>query len=218
MSNTEIAAGLAQGFADVQKFDTPFPYWLSDAFLPDPAIAALQALRFSTQDLDGVSGKRELHNASRVYFDVENQEKHDVCREFVAAFQSENIYQLIERTFELDLTGSYLRVEFTQDTDGFWLEPHTDLGVKLFTMLIYISDGPGHSEMGTDIYDLDHNHVGRAPFGPGRGLVFVPSDTSFHGFKPRPIDGIRKSIIINFVTDEWRAREQLAFPDSPIGV
>jgi hypothetical protein len=44
----------------------------------------------------------------------------------------------------------------------------------------------------------------------------VPSSTTYHGFERRPIDGVRKSIIINYVTDEWRAREQLAFPDRPI--
>ena len=41
-----------------------------------------------------------------------------------------------------------------------------------------------------------------------------PSD--YHGFEPREIKGIRKSIIINYVTTDWRAREQLAFPDTPI--
>ena len=34
--------------------------------------------------------------------------------------------------------------------------------------------------------------------------------------EPRQIDGVRKSVIINYVTSEWRAREQLAFPNAPI--
>jgi hypothetical protein len=44
----------------------------------------------------------------------------------------------------------------------------------------------------------------------------VPSNITYHGFEKRKIDGVRKSIIINYVTNEWRAREQLAFPDEPI--
>jgi hypothetical protein len=48
-------------------------------------------------------------------------------------------------------------------------------------------------------------------------MVFVPSDITYHGFEARKIEGVRKSVIINYVTNEWRAREQLAFPDSPIG-
>ena len=41
-------------------------------------------------------------------------------------------------------SGTYLRIEFAQDIDGFWLEPHTDLGVKVFTMLLYLSKDPSH--------------------------------------------------------------------------
>jgi hypothetical protein len=47
-------------------------------------------------------------------------------------------------------------------------------------------------------------------------MVFVPSGITYHGFEARKIDGVRKSVIINYVTNEWRAREQLAFPDRPI--
>ena len=47
-------------------------------------------------------------------------------------------------------------------------------------------------------------------------MVFVPSDITYHGFEPRPIEGVRNSLIINYVTNEWRAREQLAFPETPI--
>jgi hypothetical protein len=27
---------------------------------------------------------------------------------------------------------------------------------------------------------------------------------------------VRKSLVINYVTNEWKAREQLAFPETPI--
>ena len=114
--------------------------------------------------------------------------------------------------FGSKLDGTYLRVEYGQDTDGFWLEPHTDLGVKMFTMLLYMSKDPQHSALGTDIYDTDKKHVGASPFAPNAAMVFVPSDITYHGFEARKIEGVRKSVIINYVTNEWRAREQLAFP------
>ncbi len=47
-------------------------------------------------------------------------------------------------------------------------------------------------------------------------MIFVPSDSTYHGFEPREIQGIRKSVIINYVTNEWRAREQLAYPATPV--
>ena len=47
-------------------------------------------------------------------------------------------------------------------------------------------------------------------------MVFVPSGNTYHGFEARRIEGVRTSLIINYVTNEWRAREQLAFPEAPI--
>jgi hypothetical protein len=83
-------------------------------------------------------------------------------------------------------------------------------------MLLYTSKDPSHAALGTDIYDADKSHVGRSPFESNAALVFVPSNITYHGFERRKIDGVRKSIIINYVTNDWRAREQLAFPTQPI--
>ena len=47
-------------------------------------------------------------------------------------------------------------------------------------------------------------------------MIFVPSDNTWHGFERRPIEQIRKTLIVNYVTQEWRAREQLAFPDKTV--
>ena len=60
------------------------------------------------------------------------------------------------------LEGTYVRIEYAQDIDGFWLKPHTDIGVKMFTMLIYMSDDPRHADLGTDIYADENTHVAGA--------------------------------------------------------
>ena len=44
----------------------------------------------------------------------------------------------------------------------------------------------------------------------------MPSNNTWHGFEPRTITGVRRSVIVNYVTDEWRAREQLAFDGRPV--
>lgn len=199
-----------------QHGTTPYPHWFLNHCLPRHYVSTIDALPFPAPDLHGQSGKRELHNATRRYFDAENQALYPIVRAFSDAFQSKAVTDRIASHFRTEIEGSYLRIEFAQDIDGFWLEPHTDLGVKLFTCLLYVSDEPGHEALGTDIYDSGKNHVGRSPFAPGAAMVFVPSDLTYHGFEARPIPGIRKSIIINFVTNDWRAREQLAFPEQPI--
>ena len=80
----------------------------------------------------------------------------------------------------------------------------------------YLSKHPQHATLGTDIYDRNKKHVGRSAFASNAAMVFVPSDITFHGFERRRIEGVRKSVIVNYVTSEWRAREQLAFPDRPV--
>ncbi len=81
---------------------------------------------------------------------------------------------VLEAETGADLAGSFLRIEYCQDTDGFWLEPHTDIGAKLFTMLVYLSDRPEAEGWGTDIYDGARRHLGAAPGGFNKGLIFVP--------------------------------------------
>ena len=215
-STDDIIRTFTACVANGDHSDAPYPHWVLKNCFPDDTIEDILGLPFPAPSLDGVSGKRELHNATRKYFDVENRDKFASVNAVSEAFQDKRITDMIEKTFGTDLSGTYLRIEFAQDTDGFWLEPHTDLGVKSFTMLLYLSDEEGHDNLGTDVYDADKSHVARSPFAPNLAFVFVPGDNTYHGFERRPIKGVRKSLIINYVTDEWRAREQLAFPEAPI--
>jgi len=215
-SAEDIVRTFSDSVANGNRGDQPYPHWVLRGCFPDDTIDDILTLPFPAPSLEGVSGKRELHNKTRKYFDAENREAFPVVEAVAEAFQDKRTIDLIEKAFDTNLDGTYLRIEFAQDTDGFWLEPHTDLGVKSFTMLLYLSDEEGHEELGTDIYDADKKHVGRSPFAQNAAMIFVPADATYHGFEKRPIKGVRKSLIINYVTDEWRAREQLAFPEAPI--
>jgi hypothetical protein len=175
-------------------------------------------LPFAPPVLDGVSGKRELHNDQRSYFDRIGFERFPVMRGVAEAFQSCEIVQLIHEAFGAPIDDTFVRLEYAQDVDGFWLQPHTDLGVKKFTCLIYLSEGPGHETLGTDIYQTPEKHFGATPFKRGGATIFVPGDNTWHGFEKRQIDGVRRSVILNYVTHDWRAREQLSYPDAPVRV
>jgi hypothetical protein len=211
-----IVQSLLASFKAGKSGAEPYRHWFLASCLPPSVVEATLALPFPAPALDGVSGKRELHNNTRTYFDADNMARFPVCKAFDEAFQDPRVTGEVERHFGTRLGGSYLRVEYAQDIDGFWLEPHTDLGVKVFTMLLYLSTDPAHADLGTDIYDGEKRHLGRSPFTSNTAFVFVPSTITYHGFEPRRIEGVRKSIIINYVTNEWRAREQLAFPDRPV--
>jgi len=212
----DIVRTFINSIDSAKRADQPYRNWSLTGCLPEDTVDDILALPFEAPSLDGVSGKRELHNNTRKYFDVDNRKLFPVCEAVAQAFQDKRITSHIEKVFGTNLKGTYLRIEFAQDIDGFWLEPHTDLGVKLFTFLLYLSDDQRHADLGTDIYDAEKRHVGRSPFAPNGAMVFVPSNITYHGFEPRPIPGVRKSVVINYVTNEWRAREQLAFPDRPV--
>ncbi len=143
-----IVQSLLESFAAAEVNEFPYRHWLLTRCMPEPVIDEILALPFPAPALGGVSGKREIHNATRKYFDRENQEKFPIVAAVSQALQDPRVTGAVERHFGIQLGGAYLRIEYAQDTDGFWLEPHTDLGVKLFTFLIYLSRDPSHADLG----------------------------------------------------------------------
>lgn len=216
-SAAEIAATFRDALAGAAAIGRPYRHWLLHGAMSQATMAAIRDLPIAAPQIAETLGKRETNNATRSYFSVENRARHPVCRAVAAAFQDAETVHALEEACGTRLGGGFLRIEYCQDSDGFWLEPHTDIDAKLFTLLIYLSAGPGTAEWGTDIYDGDRQWVGRAPFGAGRGLIFVPGGDTWHGFASRPIHGIRRSVIVNYVKNEWRARDELSFPDTPVG-
>lgn len=211
-----VARSVIAALASAPRFETPYVHWMVQDMLPEDTVQALIDLPFPALDLAGVSGRRELHNDARIYFDIENMATYPVCRIVAEAFQAPETVAAVQAHMQTNIEGCFLRVEYARDTEGFWLEPHTDLGVKKFTMLYYLNQGPEQDDLGTDIYADAKTWAKRSPFTRNAALVFVPSDRTWHGFEKRPMPGLRKSVIINYVTTDWRQREQLAFPQAPV--
>lgn len=211
-----IVSAVAASLSRAARFDTPYRHWIVRGVLPPDILNHIAALDLPAAEVGSLSGKREYHNDSRNYFDAGAIAAYPCAAAVAAACQSGFLVRLAEEFFQTDIDGTFLRIEYAQDRNGFWLEPHTDLGVKRLTFLLYVSDAEGDESLGTDIYDCGKNWVKRAPFETNCALAFVPGDATYHGFEKREIKGVRKSLIINYVTQEWRAREQLCFPDRPV--
>lgn len=194
----------------------PYRHWLMKDILPLDQAEALHVLPVPAPSGLVFNGRRETNNNTRYYFNAEAQARFPAARALAEAFQSPETVAMIEKECKIDLTGTNLRLEYCQDTDGFWLEPHTDIGVKQYTMLIYLSKGEGSEDWGTDVYDGDKKWLHRAPSPFNSGLIFIPGTDTWHGVEPRKISGVRKSIIINYVAPEWRARHELAYPETPV--
>ncbi len=191
----------------------PYRHWLPEDMLPVDVCKGLDALPATPPKIEDTLGRRETHNSSRLFFGVEARAKYPVCEALASALQSERVVDKLEKICDVDLRGGHLRIEYCLDTEGFWLEPHTDIGAKLFTMLIYLSEDPGSEAWGTDILDRDLKIVATTPYRRNAGLIFIPGADTWHGFHKRPIQGVRRSLIVNYVKPEWRGRHELAFPD-----
>lgn len=190
----------------------PFDYWLLNDALPMRCIDAVAGLPYAPPQDALFNGRREANNTTRVYFNPEMQAEHPVIKEVTDVYRDPAVIRRLEEVTSRDLSEGALRIEYCQDVDGFWLEPHLDISVKLFTMLIYVSGDPELYNAGTDIYDAspEHKLVATAPYVKNKGLIFIPGTDTWHGFTKRPIRGVRKSIIVNWVTPEWKARHELA--------
>jgi hypothetical protein len=210
-----LAMKLIASLALAVRLERPYPNWRLSGLFPEPVARQLADLPIAPPRLDGGSGRRELHNEQRSYFAGEVLDRHPVAKQVADAFQSPKVVGAFARSTGAQLDGTYLRIEYAVDADGFWLEPHTDLGVKALTLLIQLPC-EGQADLGTDLYFGPGAWCERAAFEWNGALLFVPSDDTWHGFERRTIPGMRRSVIVNYVTDGWRAREQLSYPSQPV--
>jgi hypothetical protein len=90
-SAEDIIRCFTESIANGDHDSTPYPHWVLKNCFPEDTIQDIQSLPFPAPSLDGVSGKRELHNATRKYFDIENRDKHDSVNAVSEAFQDKRI-------------------------------------------------------------------------------------------------------------------------------
>lgn len=217
MDDLRSVSAFLAALALAREEASPFRHWLLRGILAPDLLAGLAAWPHPAPSVRYALGRREEHNATRRYVDAEAIRSFPPARALAETFQNARTVAAIEARCDIDLAGTSLRIEYAQDRAGFWLEPHTDIGVKAFTMFVYLAAGERPHDWGTDLYFDRETHAKRLPFEDNSGTVFVPGETTWHGFEPRPIDGVRRSLIVNYVTAAWRNRHELAYPDSPVG-
>jgi hypothetical protein len=195
--------------------EEPYLRWYIKEIFPESVCTAILVLPIAPPMLGSTDGTRGTYNNKRTFFTPELRKEFPICEKLCQALQSREIARQFERTCGIDADGTFLRLEYMQDLDGMWLEPHRDIKEKVFSMVIYLCTGPYAKDWGTDIYDHDKKWLKRGDAGFNSACIFKSGPHSWHGFEPRPINGVRRLMEINYVRD-WRAREQLAFPDRPI--
>lgn len=75
--------------------------------------------------------------------------------------------------------------------------------------------GPRRQGLGTDIYDAERRWSAAHRRQLNSAVIFIAEPNAWHGLDPRPINGVRRQMEINYVAG-WRDRGQLAFPERQI--
>jgi hypothetical protein len=209
---TAAADRFIASLARSDRHAQPWRFWLLEDCYPADLVAELEALPYAPPTGIAHDGRREVNNSTRVFFNPEEQARQPCVARLVEAMQDPRVLAAIEAECAIDLSGSLLRLEYCLDVGDFWLEPHTDIAVKKYTQLLYLSAGAGSDNCGTDVLAVEEPHalVAEAPFAFNAGTMFIPGTDTWHGFHKRRIEGVRKSIIVNYVTSDWRARHELA--------
>lgn len=218
---TEVAAHFCKSLKESTVLESPYRRWMLKNSIPESMCTGILVLPIKPPEFGDTGGVRDLsgNNERRTFFTPKYQEDFPAIKTFVESFQRPEVARQFSETLGRtpeELEGSYLRIEYMQDTEGMWLEPHPDVPSKLFSMVIYLCTGPEAKNWGTDIYDADKKWVDRGTAEFNSAVIFVRSNVTFHGFEKRPIIGVRRLLEVNYVKPDWRDRWQLCLPDKPI--
>ena len=212
----EVAEHFMTSVRRARRDDEPYRHWKLGGVLPEALCTGILTLPIVPPALGRTDGTRASYNDKRCFITPPLRAKFPSSAALTEALQRPDGARLMAETCDIPVKGSFLRMEYIQDIDGAWLEPHRDIPEKLFSMVIYLFTGPDAKEWGTDIYDSEKRWIGRSSGEFNSGVIFVPGPATWHGFDPRPIIGVRRLMEINYVRSDWRDREQLASPGRPI--
>jgi hypothetical protein len=87
-SAEDVVKTFLQSVDSGKRSEQPYRHWSLKGCLPSDSVEDIVGLPFEAPSLDGVSGKRELHNNTRKYFDVENRELFPVCEAVAQAISA----------------------------------------------------------------------------------------------------------------------------------
>jgi hypothetical protein len=218
MNAARAARHIRRGLLDSERLEEPYRRWRIAEALPEEIAVGLICLPIAPPLIDDCGGVRDRHNMKRTFLTPSLQAEFPACALLAEALQRPEMARLMGETCGFEVEGSFLRIEYIQDLNGAWLEPHRDIPEKLCSMVVYLCTGPHAKDWGTDIYDHDRRWIGRSSAEFNSATIFTPGAHSWHGFDPRPITGVRRLLEINYVRPSWRDRDQLCFPEHPISV
>jgi hypothetical protein len=171
--------------------EKPFPHARFYGVIYDSFLTRCQedAQRFPYFKIE----KTRTSNPDRIWLNQQSGYLSAIAHEFDSAATKRVLGYEMQTSF----LGCRTRVELCMDSVGSWLEPHEDDPAKVMTMQIYLSGVGDSTKLGEHITQV----------APNSAWAFDNKDQPVHSLPPLKYN--RASIVINYVTDDWRDKSVL---------
>lgn len=201
-----VTESIATCFSTAPECSMPFRHWELNNMLPEVLTEQILAVRIPKTTGFVYDGTRASDSQvtpggsppERLFIGKQQVADHPHFQGLIDALLSDDVINVVNERFTVDTKDLFLRVEYINDFDGFFLEPHKDILEKHLSLLLYLGEGPTH--MGTDFYDADLKVAKTSEFKNNCGYVFIRGDDTWHGLERKPIPNRRCSLLVNYVT------------------
>lgn len=187
-------------FRNKQNCSEPFNHYTFTDFFCERELAQYNSIDVSTAAA-AINGARTT-NTNRFFINEKNIHKSPLFGRIIDFFTRDEIIDMFEKESGRVIRGNYLRVEFIEDKQSSWLEPHVDINEKIVSLLMYFNTTNESEDIGTSLYNSEKEFVTTVPYRNNTGFYFFPSDNTWHGLEPITIKEKRQAIMINYCTFE----------------
>ena len=177
---------------------SPFTHYIVKDVFCEKELSEIRKLNLELHS-EKLNGER-ASNQNRFFITQSNINDNFIFERIVNYFSRDSVIDMFEKESECTIKGNYLRVEFLEDKQSSWLEPHCDIEEKLLSLIIYLNDTNETEDNGTSLYDKNLKKVSTVPFIDNSGFYFFAGKNTWHGLDPVKIKKSRKAVMVNYCT------------------
>lgn len=181
-----------------QKIKIPFDHYTFENVFCEKELTSINSIKLE-DNAAHLDGARSTNN-NRFFVNSTNINDNFTFERIVEYFLRDDVIEMFEEESGKKIRGNYLRVEFIEDKEKSWLEPHVDIEEKIMSLLIYLNNTNENYDIGTSLYDNNKKFVTTVPYIDNTGFYFYPSDNTWHGLESVNIKKRRRAIMVNYCT------------------
>lgn len=187
-------------FRNKQHSNVPFDHYTFTDFFCEKELTGIDSIKL--QDHSASLNGARTTNTNRFFVDSENMQNNSALKRIAEFFLRDENINMFEKESGRKIRGNYLRVEFIEDKEKSWLEPHVDIEEKIMSLLVYLNNTNELESIGTALYNENKEYVKTVPYINNTGFYFYPGKNTWHGLESVEIKERRRAVMVNYCTFE----------------